>query len=947
MSEPSSPYLDTSLPSTSSAASPMSSTPATSPPPDEVEEIKEEEIEQESDAMAEESVARIQDMPLDERYTRLENLLEKSAIYATLLKQRIDLAKTQASRDSASTSPAPPSTKLNSKTLRKGKVKGRKRCLAVDSDSDSDATSSKRPRLSVEAQTEDGAQGAGDDDTHTKFTQPALVTGAKLKDYQLEGVAWMAGLFDNGISGILADEMGLGKTLQTIAFSAYIRDKINGPFLVVCPLSVLHNWVAEYQRFAPGIPVCMYHGTPAERAELRRTALVPPSNTDAPDFSVNSKGKGRAKGKGKASGAKSKAGANVKKRSAKGKAAVSTRSTRGRNAVEVESEDEKEVQETMQVDDDEKEKDKEDGNGDKPAEENEEEPPPPEKGEWGNFPVVVTTYELLIKDQKFLSQYKWGFIVVDEGQRLKNFDCRLMKEIKKYESAGRIVLTGTPLQNNLAELWSLLNFILPTLFDNLDYFQQWFNLTNLQDHISAERAEGIIARLHATLKPFLLRRTKADVEVGLNLPPKKEYVIYVGLSERQKELYDAIINGGLRRLLVQKKNGEKMDVKGGKEGEGRRLRSAKEKEKERKQGKGKKREKKGKATEKFDVLDGDDDEYFERLERGEFQSEVYGRKEKSTEDMGREWQLKSALRQVNNLRLQNIIMQLRKACSHPYLFDWPLDPHTQAPIANQDLVNASSKMMLLERLLEELFRDGHKVLIFSQFTTMLDIIEAWASDCKGWNLCRIDGSTAPDQRRDEMERFQSGGDASDAPRLFLLSTRAGGLGINLTAADTVIFYDQDWNPQMDIQAQDRAHRIGQTKPVLIFRMVTQNTIETKIMQRASAKRQLEALVIAKGKYKNPTGAATKSSTSLAELAVNMLEIEGSHVNIANPSFAATVISDEDLDMLLDRSPEVFEQRASGWNSKEGKQQGAKFAVYSGSVEGGSEVLAGMLGERME
>ncbi|TFK51367.1 hypothetical protein OE88DRAFT_1630026 [Heliocybe sulcata] len=864
----------------------------------------------------------------------------------------MDLAKAHASHDSASASPAPPSTATKKTKRKKGKANTRKRRLPVDSDSESEFTTSKRARLSEDRRKNEEEQAVVDDGALTKFTQPALVTGAKLKDYQLEGVAWMAGLFDNGISGILADEMGLGKTLQTIAFSAYIRDKISGPFLVVCPLSVLHNWVSEYQRFAPGIPVCMYHGTPAARAELRRTVLVPPPDTEAPDFSVNPKGKARAKGKAKASGAK----ASAKKNPAKGKgkkAPASRRSTRGKKAVRVESEDEKEDEQAMEVEEEEEEV-KENVQEQQPNEQGKEEEKPhvSENSGWSDFPVVVTTYELLIKDQKFLSQYKWGFIVVDEGQRLKNFDCRLMQEIKKYNSAGRIVLTGTPLQNNLAELWSLLNFILPDLFDNLDSFQQWFNLSNLQDHMSAERAEAIIASLHATLKPFLLRRTKADVEVGLNLPPKKEYVIYVGLSERQKELYDAIINGGLRRLLVQNKNktgeNKKESGKGGKETEGRKLRSAKEKE----DGKGKKREKKGKTTEKFDILDGDDDEYFERLERGEFDDERYRQKEKSAEEMGREWQLQSALRQVNNLRLQNIIMQLRKACSHPYLFDWPLDPRTQAPIANQDLVNASSKMMLLERLLEELFRGGHKVLIFSQFTTMLDIIEAWASDCKGWELCRIDGSTSPDERRDEMERFQSGGDAPDAPRLFLLSTRAGGLGINLTAADTVIFYDQDWNPQMDIQAQDRAHRIGQTRPVLIFRMVTQNTIETKIMQRASAKRQLEALVIAKGTFAlpstNPTGAApTKSSTSLAELAANMLEIEGSRVDIASPATATSVISKQDLDMLLDRSPEVFEKRTSGWNSKEGRQEGAKFAVFSGSAEGGSEALAGMLGEKME
>ena len=170
------------------------------------------------------------------------------------------------------------------------------------------------------------------------------------------------------------------------------------------------------------------------------------------------------------------------------------------------------------------------------------------------------------------------------------------------------------------------------------------------------------------------------------------------------------------------------------------------------------------------------------------------------------------MKKVNNMHLQNVVMQLRKVCSHPFLFDWPLDSWTQQPVVDEQLVDASGKMMVLERLLDALFERGHKVLVFSQFVTMLDVIEVtvpvlgvhhhfvhgqgvwqdWAREFKHWPLCRIDGSTGPLERRAEMDRFQRGGDEPDAPRLFLLSTRAGGLGINLTAADTVVFYDQDW-----------------------------------------------------------------------------------------------------------------------------------------------------------
>ena len=141
------------------------------------------------------------------------------------------------------------------------------------------------------------------------------------------------------------------------------------------------------------------------------------------------------------------------------------------------------------------------------------------------------------------------------------------------------------------------------------------------------------------------------------------------------------------------------------------------------------------------------------------------------------------------MHLQNKIMQLRKVCSHPFLFHHPIDRKTGQPVVSKQLIEASGKMLLLNRLLVELFARGHKVLIFSQFTSMLDIIQDWATEFKGWDCCRIDGSTSNDTRRDEMVRFTQGG--NDVP-LFLLSTRAGGLGVNLVAADTVIFYDSDW-----------------------------------------------------------------------------------------------------------------------------------------------------------
>ncbi|KAG6893095.1 hypothetical protein C0992_011288 [Termitomyces sp. T32_za158] len=344
-----------------------------------------------------------------------------------------------------------------------------------------------------------------------------------------------------------------------------------------------------------------------------------------------------------------------------------------------------------------------------------------------SFPVVVTTYEMIIKDRAHLEHYNWGYIVVDEGHRLKNLDCKLMKEIKKYKSAGRMILTGTPLHNNLAELWSLLNFILPDIFNDVDSFQEWFNIPSMQQSLGSERSSQIISALHALLKPFLLRRLKVDVEV--NLPPKKEYVLYAPLSVQQREAYDRVLAGTLRSYLLGKNPAqtEEQSVDTGP----RRLRS---------EG--------GKLARKRYDVDGDDDEYFDMVENGEVDERGIRVKERrpdqdELERLSREHQYKTTgmsclfyfalecsdiqayglVKQVNNMKLQNAVMQLRKVCSHPFLFDWPLDPTTQQLVMNDDLVNASGKMMVLDRLLRELFKRKHKVLLFSQFTTMLDIIE--------------------------------------------------------------------------------------------------------------------------------------------------------------------------------------------------------------------------------
>ncbi|KAF4591276.1 hypothetical protein EYR40_009879 [Pleurotus pulmonarius] len=893
------------------------------------------------------------DMKQDD-FEKLDFILKKSTLYSSILCERMEENKRRQADGIAA--------------LRASQAQ------AMDDDSDGDDCT---PRMKGGKRLRAEGDGEGQrkskkwvksedlEEEVTIFPQPGLITGAKMKKYQLEGLQWMVALHQNGISGILGDEMGLGKTLQTIAFCAYLRELgFSKPMMIVCPLSVLHNWGSEFEKFAPSIPVCLYHGTPEERAELRRTVLMPlPDDeedkdawpvvkTKAPPTKRGKAGKGKA-AKGKAKGAQS-----TKATSTRGR----RRSGRQRKTRVVEEEEGEEEEEEEEGED----KEEEEGSRSQTKEKEEVDTRSKEEKEAATnaavqkFPVVVTTYEMVIKDRAQLGVHKWGYIVVDEGHRLKNIDCKLIKEIKKYTTAGRMILTGTPLHNNLAELWSLLNFVLPEIFGDLDTFQELFNLPAMQTTVGSERAAHVIDSLHLILKPFLLRRMKADVE--LSLPPKKEYVLYAPLTEMQKDLYGKVLNGGLRAHLIgrEKKgnNGQEegkdtdkvVDGDGGDSGK-MKLRSE--------------RGGKRKVKKHYDV-DGDDEEYFKMLERGELDSRGFivdptKNDEEEMAELGREHQHKNTVKQVNNMKLQNTVMQLRKVCSHPFLFDWPVDPKSREPVIDERLIDCSGKMMVLDRLLTELFKRKHKVLLFSQFTTMLDIIEDWATEFKSWKLCRIDGSSPPLVRRNQVDLFQKGGDGPDVPCLFLLSTRAGGLGINLTAADTVIFYDQDWNPQMDIQAQDRAHRIGQTKPVLIFRLVSAHTIETKIMQRANEKRRLEALVIAKGKFKMPGAASAKrgaksSSMGLVDMAAELLQLEGEKIEVVPNTTAGkrSVLSDADLRVLLDRSPEVFAERGRGWTSagagegvhSHGDAKGAKtaFAVYEPAASEANEAVAAMLGE---
>ncbi len=359
------------------------------------------------------------------------------------------------------------------------------------------------------------------------------------------------------------------------------------------------------------------------------------------------------------------------------------------------------------------------------------------------FEIILTTFEASMIEKTALSKFNYEYLIIDEAHRLKNDKAKFSKVVRQFNSKHRLLLTGTPLQNNLHELWSLLNFLMPNIFDDSEEFDRIFNL----DTATEDGQLKIVKQIHQLLKPFVLRRLKSEKEI--KLPPKNEIYLYVGLSDLQKKMYKQILSRNIDAV-----NGVSRD----------------------------------------------------------------------------------------RIQLLNILMQLKKVCNHPYLF--PNIEKGPPYIEGEHLVNNSMKLKILDILLKKIKNETNdKVLIFSQMTTLLNILDDY---CRYRNFAylRMDGQTSSIDRDKRIEEFQ---DKNSDKWIFLISTRAGGLGINLHAANIVILYDSDWNPQVDLQAIDRAHRIGQTKPVTIYRFVCEGTVEEKIVERAAKKLKIDHLIIQKGK----------------------------------------------------------------------------------------------------
>ncbi|KAI5192781.1 ATP-dependent helicase STH1/SNF2 [Nematocida minor] len=415
----------------------------------------------------------------------------------------------------------------------------------------------------------------------------------------------------------------------------------------------------------------------------------------------------------------------------------------------------------------------------------------------GKYDVLLTTFEYVIKDRSFLSKTQWLYTIVDEGHRMKNSGSKLCIVMNTYyKSKYRLLLTGTPLQNSLPELWSLLNFVLPKIFCAGGSFDEWFNapLAHVGEKIELNEEEEllIIKRLHKVLRPFLLRRLKKDVEAGL--PDKVETIVKCKMSPLQRALYNEV-----RSAAVSKQESTK--------------------------------------------------------------------------------------------RLNNTIMQLRKICNHPFVFDTVEDFVNPQRINNDLLHKVSGKFGLLRRMLYKLRATGHKVLMFFQMTQIMTIMEDMLV-MEGFKYLRLDGAVKSEERAALISSFN---DPTSEYPVFLLSTRAGGLGLNLQIADTVIIFDSDWNPHADQQAQDRAHRIGQTKEVRIFRLITADTVEEYILQKALCKLHVDEKIIQAGRFDNRTTHEEREA-----LLRNIFEGEEGDAG-AGDDGSCVVGSDDELNKMLARS----------------------------------------------
>uniref|UniRef100_A0AAR2L365 DNA helicase n=1 Tax=Pygocentrus nattereri TaxID=42514 RepID=A0AAR2L365_PYGNA len=430
------------------------------------------------------------------------------------------------------------------------------------------------------------------------------------------------------------------------------------------------------------------------------------------------------------------------------------------------------------------------------------------------FHGVITTFEMIMADCPELKKINWRCVVIDEAHRLKNRNCKLLEGLKLMNLEHKVLLTGTPLQNSVEELFSLLNFLEPMQFPSESTFLEEFGDLKTEEQVK---------KLQAILKPMMLRRLKDDVEK--NLAPKEETIIEVELTNIQKKYYRAILE----------KN-------------------------------------------------------FAFLAKG--------------------------ANQHNMPNLINTMMELRKCCNHPYLItgaeekileSFRKNHNPDAPdFQLQAMIQAAGKLVLIDKLLPKLIAGGHKVLIFSQMVRCLDILEDYLIQ-RRYTYERIDGRVRGNLRQAAIDRFCK----VDSDRfVFLLCTRAGGLGINLTAADTCIIFDSDWNPQNDLQAQARCHRIGQSKAVKVYRLITRNSYEREMFDKASLKLGLDKAVLQDINRKGSLNGVQQ----LSKMEVEDLLRKGAYGALMDEEDEGSKFCEEDIDQILQRRTQTITIQSEGKGS---------------------------------